>query len=193
MQAVADKLGVDRKAVRHHITDRETLLRHMAVDALFENSADIDIPDDCSWQEACRLYARAIADGVIAIAMLAGHLRLGRELGAKLGNPTEVVAKKLTEAGFDDESALRSLALLTNICMSYAQDAVHVSRSGERPRRLLSRKTLDGREQELETFARLVDLSIDTYGRSQLDMSVEVFIHGIEAVLLRPPHPSLGV
>jgi len=27
MQAVADRLGVDRKAVNHHVSDRETLIR----------------------------------------------------------------------------------------------------------------------------------------------------------------------
>ncbi|MDX2683743.1 hypothetical protein [Streptomyces soliscabiei] len=185
VQAVADKLGVDRKAVRHHATDRETLLKLMALDAFSEKSSDVDIPADCSWQEACRVYALAFADNVIATNALAEHLRLDHTLIARLGAPTEAVAKKLTEAGFDDESALRALALLSNVCMAYAQDVVFVSRSGERPRRLMARETLSGHEREFENFARMVDLSIDTYDRKQLDTSVEVLIHGIEAVLLR--------
>lgn len=185
VQAVADKLGVDRKAVRHHATDRETLLKLMALDAFSENSSDIDIPADCSWQEACRVYALGFADNVIAMDALAEHLRLDHALLAKLGVPTEAVAKKLTEAGFDDESALRVLALLTNVCMAYAQDVVFVSRSGERPRRLMAREALSGHEREFENFARMVALSIDTYDRKQLEMSVEIFLSGIEAVLLR--------
>ena len=185
VQAVADKLGVDRKAVRHHATDRETLLRLAALDAFAEISSDIGIPASSSWQEACRLYALGFADNVIATDALAEHLRLDNSLIVKLGGPTEVLAKKLTTAGFDDESALRALALLTNICMAYAQDVVFVSRSGERPRRLMARESLSGHKREFETFARLVDLSIDTYDRKQLEMSVEIFVHGIEASLLR--------
>lgn len=37
MQAVADVLGVDRKAVNHHVSDRETLLGLVAVDAFSEH------------------------------------------------------------------------------------------------------------------------------------------------------------
>lgn len=122
---------------------------------------------------------------MIATDALAEHLRLDHALLAKLGAPTEAVAKKLTEAGFDDESALRVLALLSNVCMAYAQDVVFVSRSGERPRRLMAREALSGHEREFENFARMVDLSIDTYDRKQLEMSVEILLHGIEAVLLR--------
>ncbi|MGW1783713.1 hypothetical protein ACWCQQ_31995 [Streptomyces sp. NPDC002143] len=184
VQAVADKLGVDRKAVRHHVADRETLLRLVALDEFSENSPVVDIPTDCSWQEACRIYAMAFADNVIAVDALAEHLRLASSLLTRFGAPTEAVLKKLTAAGFDDEAALRSLALLTNICMAYAQDVVFVSRSGERPRRLMARETLNGREQDFENFARIVALRIDTYERKQLEVSVEIFLRGIEAVLL---------
>ncbi|MGW1784032.1 hypothetical protein ACWCQQ_33730 [Streptomyces sp. NPDC002143] len=184
VQAVADKLGVDRKAVRQHVDDRETLLKLMALDEFAANSPAVDIPEDCSWQDAFRIYAEALANAVIAVDALAEYLRLANSLLVRFGAPTESVVKKLTAEGFDDEAALRSLALLSNICMAYAQDAAFVSRSGERPRRLMAGEALKGHEQGLENFARLVGLRIDTYERKQLEISVEIFIRGVEAVLL---------
>lgn len=184
MQAVADKLGVDRKAVRHHVDDRETLLKLVALDEFAANSPVVDIPADGSWQEACRIYAVALAANVIAVDALAEHLPLANSLLTRFGAPTEAIVKKLMAAGFDDEAALRFLALLSNICIAYAQDAVFVSRSGERPRRIMAGEALKGHEQDLENFARLVALGIDTYERKQLEISVEIFIRGVEAVLL---------
>ncbi|MEU1276585.1 hypothetical protein [Streptomyces sp. NPDC005799] len=185
VQAVADKLGVDRKAVRHHVSDRDTLLRLMAHEAFAENAPDLGLPADAPWQEVVRRYAHAFADAVIATGALAEHLRLDSQLSADLGHPIEAVSQALTDAGIDDASALRALALLSNICMAYGQDVVYVTCGGDRPRRAMARRTLEGREHELSTFARLVDLDIDTYDRTQLDLSIEVFVHGIEAVLLR--------
>ncbi|WP_405728394.1 hypothetical protein OG607_26480 [Streptomyces sp. NBC_01537] len=89
VQAVADRLDADRKAIRDHVTDRETLLRLVALDALLQSTSDIGIPADCSWQEACRMFARAFADSVIATDALAEHLRLDSALVARLGEPTE--------------------------------------------------------------------------------------------------------
>ncbi|MGW4736348.1 hypothetical protein ACWEQC_45650 [Streptomyces shenzhenensis] len=94
---------------------------------------------------------------------------------------------KLTEAGFDDEAAVRSLALLTSLCWAYARDAIHVSRSGERLRSRLTRELVEGRGPEAsEYLARIVERGVDTYDVHQLELSIEVFIHGIEAVLLGP-------
>lgn len=183
VQAVANQLGVDRKAVRHHVTDRETLLRLMAVDAFSETTAGAEIPPECSWQEACRIFALAFTENVITIDSLAEHLRLENSLLTQFGEPTEAVVTKLIAAGFDDETALRSLALLTNICMAFARDTVVVSRRGERPRRDMAQTTLDGREEKLPNFARIVARAVDTYDREQLEMSIEVFTRGLESIL----------
>ncbi|CQR65574.1 TetR Family Transcriptional Regulator [Streptomyces leeuwenhoekii] len=185
VQAVADKLGVDRKAVRHHVTDRETLLRFVALDAFSESAAAVDIPEECSWQDACRSYATAFADAVIALDALAEHLPPDASIHPRFGEPVEAVSRKLVEAGFSDEAALRSLALLNSICMAHAQDTVFVMRDGERPRRRLAQETLDGRDQQFSTFARMVALGIDTYDRRQFDMSIDAFLLGVEALHLR--------
>jgi AcrR family transcriptional regulator len=185
MQAVADKLGVDRKAVNHHVSDRESLLRLVALDAFSQGSSAVDIPVDASWQEACRIYAVAFADSVIATDALAEHLMPDGSLYTQFAEPAEAIAKKLTEAGLDDETTVRSLALLTNICWAYARDALFVSRGGERIRPRLTREAIEGRGQQvLENLARIVEREVDTYDRRQLDVSIEVFLHGTEALLM---------
>ena len=49
------------------------------------------------------------------------------------------------------------------------------------------RKTLnEANTQAFANLARLVAASIDTYDSKQLELSIEVFLRGIEAFLLRP-------
>ncbi|WP_225102473.1 TetR/AcrR family transcriptional regulator C-terminal domain-containing protein [Streptomyces sp. CoH27] len=187
MQAVADKLGVDRKAVNHHVSDRESLLRLLALDSLSRSSSAVEIPAEASWQEACRIYATAFTESLIAADALAEHLMPDDSLYAPFIEPAEALAGKLTKAGFDDEAAVRSLALLTNLCWAYARDAIHVSRSGERLRPRLTRELVADRDPEaFEHLARIVERGVDTYDVHQLELSIEVFVRGIEAVLLGP-------
>ncbi|MFC8934413.1 hypothetical protein ACFT1A_20235 [Rhodococcus sp. NPDC057135] len=184
IQAVATRLGVDRKAVRHHATDRETLLRLMAADAFSETPIGESIPADCTWQEACRIFADDFTDSVINIDTLIKHLELDISLLTSFGKPTESLVTKLTDAGFDDETALRSLVLLTNICMAFARDAVVVAESGVRPRRELAQLGIDRYQGEFPNFARVVAREIDTYDRKQLELSVDIFVRGMESLLL---------
>lgn len=187
-QAVADRLGVDRKAVRHHVSDLPTLLNLMALDAVAERAAEVTIPDDATWQEAAHLYARALADTVIAADRLAGHLASSEPLPGMFGAATEALSRKLTEAGFDDEAALRFLALLSNVCLAYAQDVAAISGGAERPRRVLAQQAITGHESEYENFARLVARQVDTYDRRQLEIAVEILLRGM--VSLFPPRDA---
>ncbi|MEU1160773.1 hypothetical protein ABZ372_08230 [Streptomyces sp. NPDC005921] len=199
MQAVADRLGVDRKAVNHHVSDRESLLRLLALDTFSKGSPGVEIPPAASWQEACRIYAAAFTDSLIAADALAEHLMPDNSLYTQFIEPAEAIAKRMTEAGFDDEGAVRSLAMLTNLCWAYARDALYVSRSGERLRPRLTRELVEGRDrQAFENLARIVEHDVDTYDRNQLDLSIEIFLRGAEAILLHrqetisPAHEDIG-
>ncbi|MFH9828027.1 hypothetical protein [Streptomyces bobili] len=123
---------------------------------------------------------------MIAADALAEHLMPDGSLYARFIEPAEVIAKKLTEAGLDDETIVRSLALLTNICWAYARDALFVSRGGERIRPRLDRAAVEERDPQMfEHLGRIVERGFDTYDRRQLEMSVDVFLRGIEALLAR--------
>jgi len=191
MQALANELGVDRKALNHHVSDRETLFELVAVDAFSARFSAVHIAEHIRWQEACLAYARGFTESVIATGLLADRIRLSDSLVTKVLQPTEAVLKRMVEGGFDDEFAMRSLALLTNICSAYARDTVLVSRSGVNPRPHLLRKSLDERDsRDFENLTRIAALPASTYDEVQLELSIEVFIRGTEAVLRRRKESS---
>ena len=186
MQALADELGVDRKALNHHIGDRETLLGLVAMETFTEAFTAVDIGAHTRWQEACRSYARGFTDSVITVGALADRIRLDDPYVTSMLEPTEAVLKKLVEADFSDATAMRLLAMLTNICLAYARDTVIAARSGVTPRPVLLRKALEQRDPaEFETLARIAVLPVSTYDRAQLELSIEIFVLGAEAILRR--------
>lgn len=184
MQALADRLGVDRKALNHHVSDRETLLGLVALDAFSTTFSAVSIAGHAQWQDACRVYAKGFTDSVLATGVLADRVRLSDAHVTKVLEPTEAVLAKMVAAGFDDESAMRALSLLTNICLAYARDLVLADRSGVVPRPAILRGALDQRDRtEFPTLARIAELTVTTYDERQLDLSIEVFIAGAEAQL----------
>lgn len=184
MQAVADALGVDRKAVNHHVSDRETLLGLVAVDAFSDSFSAVQITGNSDWKDTCRTYAIGLTDAVVTIGPLADHLHLGNPLITTMLEATDVVLATLIDAGADDETALRSLVLLTNICLGHARDVTSLARAGVRPRRDLVNEAMTGSDgPPIETLARLAAAQIDTYDHRQLELSIEVFVRGTEALL----------
>ena len=187
MQAVADELGVDRKAVNHYVSDRDTLLELVATDAFTARFASVRIPDG-DWREACRAFAFGVADSAIAAGPLAARLRMSGSLLAILLESVDAVMKAFVEAGFDDEAAARSIALLADIAVTHARDVVETRRSGEGMRHTWLRAALNERSDEEFLYAdRLAASSIDTYDRRQLEYSIEVFLRGTEPLSTKRP------
>ncbi|WP_188399003.1 TetR/AcrR family transcriptional regulator C-terminal domain-containing protein [Microbacterium aerolatum] len=184
MQALARRLGVDRKAINHHVSDRDTLLGMVAMDAFATSFSAVEIAHQADWEEACRTYAFGFTDSAIATGVLADRIRLTDPYVTQILEPTEAVLQKMVEAGFDDESAMRTLSLLTNICLAYARDVVIELRSGVTPRTEILRGALEQRDAaKFPTLARIAELTVTTYDRRQLEMSVELFIAGARDAL----------
>jgi TetR/AcrR family tetracycline transcriptional repressor len=184
MKAVADHLGVDRKALHHYVTDRDTLLRLVAEDIFSASFSPSPIAEQNEWQAACRAYAHGITTSAIAVGALSEHLRLDMLLATTMLATTEAVLGTLVAAGFTDETAVRSLALLTNICLAYARDVEISSRRGEHPRLDLLRSALEATDSEtFENLERIAASATDTYDHRQLDYSLDVFLRGTEALL----------
>jgi TetR/AcrR family tetracycline transcriptional repressor len=184
MQVLANELGVDRKALNYHVSDRDTLLELVAVDAFTASFSGVHISEHLRWQEACHAYACGFTESVLATGLLADRIRLSDPLVTEVLQPTEAVLKKMVDDGFGDELAVRSLALLTNICTAFARDTVLASRSEVSPRSQLLRKSLEVRDsRDFENLARIAAMSTNTYDEAQLEFSIEVFIRGTEAML----------
>ncbi|WP_137844619.1 hypothetical protein [Microbacterium sp. 2FI] len=185
MKAVADELGVDRKTLNHHVSDRDTLLGLMALDAFSDTFSAVQVAAQGTWQDACRTFARGFTDSVISTGVLVEHLRVEESLATVALEATEAVIEKMIEAGFDDESAVRCLALLTNICMAFARDIVSISPNQESSRLQLLRRALEGRSRaDFVNLSRIADSRVNTYTERQLDLSIDVFLNGAGVTFL---------
>jgi TetR/AcrR family tetracycline transcriptional repressor len=188
MKAVADRLGVDRKALHHYVSDRDTLLGLVADDIFAASFSPSQITEQSTWQDACRAYAHGVTASAIAVGALSDHLRFDKLLITTMLATTEVVLGKLVTAGFTDETAVRSLALLTNICVAYARDIEISSRRGEHPRLdLLQGALATNAPHTFENLERIAASPTNTYDDRQLEHSIDVFLRGTESLLL-PRH-----
>jgi TetR/AcrR family transcriptional regulator, tetracycline repressor protein len=179
MQAVADLLGVDRKAIHNHVPDREALATLVALDALAANSADVRIPETADWQSASRIYAHALVDGVIAVGGLARHLSQGSLLTAQTLDSSEAVLSRLIGAGFDYATAQRFMAALTNICLAFARDVLAVSQDGDSTRAHFLQAALAGQDDDkFPHLSRIAQRPQNTYDRRQLEFSLGIFLAG---------------
>jgi len=185
MKAVAAALGVDPKALNYHVENRESLLALVAADAFTANFATVRIPDDCSWQDACRIFAAGLAASLIETSQLVEHFRLGHSLATGFLEPGESILKKMIAAGFGEETAARLSLLLGNICIGYARDYVIASRDG----RVLAENLHDAIEasngQDFENLSRVLKAGVAIDSETQLGLSIDVFLRGAEAVLFR--------
>jgi AcrR family transcriptional regulator len=185
MQALADALNVDRKALNYHVKDRQTLLALVAKDTLTASFSSADIAHAATWQDACRTYATHLVDAAVAMGGLAEHLRFDdSELMSWNLLPTEELLEQLYRAGFSEAAAVRLAVLLAALCVGHVKDIWQARSAVDRTRPRQLQKWLDSVDGK--SYSRLrqaVALGIDTYGPEQLDFSLRIFIAGAEAHL----------
>lgn len=189
MQAIADVLRVDRKALHKHVQDKDTLLGLVARDALADGLTSTDLTTARDWRHACRLYAQGFVRTVVGLGPLAEHLWFGEtELGGWPTDSAEVLFRHLDSAGFSDADAVRFVVVLTTTCLGHARDVVQYeqARGQDRPRQRQVKNWLAQVEpQQYPHLVRISELGLDTYGAEQLQFSVDLLIQGAEHLL---PH-----
>lgn len=185
LQAVADKLGVDRKAVSHHVRDRDTLLELVAIEALSEHFIGVAVPDG-DWTVACRAFATLLKDGLLSTGYLAEYFRLSGQTGIAALEPAETALDRMVEAGIDELTAARGLAILTSLVISHARNVAMSKRFGAHPLRAELRTILDDTSApKFELLRRLLLAEVDPSDDSTFALSIDIFILGMERVLER--------
>lgn len=192
MQGVADRLGVDRKALSHHVGSRAGLLKLLALDS-FKGEFSLDQITSCeSWREACHVYVRSFVSATIQAGPLIDYIEVDTVQTGWFLEVTDALLGHLYAAGFDDETTQRSMVLLTNFCFSHSRDYVR-SLSGEQLRRIeVLRRSLALVEagESVDRFPNLQRIGQQppdaTYGESQLQFGLKVLLDGMEAQL--PKH-----
>lgn len=95
MQAVANTLGVDRKALNHYVHDRENLLSIVAAVEFSEAFDDLNVPEDADWRTVASAFAHSNANGMLAAGLLSDYLRLGSNTAARFLKASEMLLRSL--------------------------------------------------------------------------------------------------
>lgn len=183
MQAVADALGVDRKALNYHVRDRESLLELVAVDALLTRFAAIEVDPDDDWRAASRAWATGMRDSVVATGALVSEFRFTTQYELGVVGPAESVLEKLLAAGFDPETAARGMHLLSTIAIGFGHDLVLNAREGGHPQISELRRALQESTGGYEALRHVLDIRIDTYDDAQFEFDLAAFFARMEALL----------
>lgn len=183
MQAVANQLGVDPKALNHHVGGRENLRSLVALDTFAANFSAVEVAARSRWEDACRAFAIGLADSLIATGGLIEYLPLEDPIVTRFLEPTEALVAALSAAGFSRAACQRCLVMLTAISTAFARDVLHAAKETERPRQRILREAL--RHRDPARYANLTRIStdpVDTYDRSQLEFGIDVFVRGARAL-----------
>ncbi|QAY59450.1 TetR/AcrR family transcriptional regulator [Microbacterium protaetiae] len=184
VQAVADQLGVDRKAVTYHVAGREGLLQLLAEDAFTSRFEVLAIPHGADWRDALRLVATAMRDILLGSATVVTHIRFDPSTRAAALRPAEEVLARLVDAGFDEDSAVRAIALVADVAMAHARGVLLNARAGGHPQRAELHEalaTVDAADHAL--LHRIDDTGFSTFDEEQFAFDLDVLIRGLESRL----------
>lgn len=190
MQAVAEALGVNRKALNYHVRDREGLLKLVAA-SVFESeltAAEFTAPLD--WRDALRELALTTRVCIIATgAALAAYVRFDTEEDLNALAPSEATLERLIAAGFDTVTAGRALCFVMEVVYASALNALERSAArGEHPQTPELRRALETEPDDRFTSIRSVlgaGAAGDSFDEQQLEFNLRVLILGLERLL--PP------
>ncbi|MDH6243259.1 TetR/AcrR family tetracycline transcriptional repressor [Mycobacterium sp. OTB74] len=184
MQAVADILGVDPKALNYHVGDREALRELVAVDAFAVELSRMEIPTGGDWCDVLRSYAAALREATVTLGVLATYFRLpAGSLGAL--EPVECVLQSLVDAGFSVDDASHVLRLVSELGHAAGREAVFLSQSREHPYVSDVAIVLSTAAAEDFPVLRQVVAARDSDGDDEqhLEFSLNAIISGLQAKL----------
>jgi TetR/AcrR family transcriptional regulator, tetracycline repressor protein len=185
MQSLAAELGVDRKALNYHVSDRESLLEMLAIDAFLTRFTAIEVDPAGDWRDACRALAAGIRESVLATGEWVSYYRFTTQQDLAAVGPAEIVAERMLSAGFDHVTVSRGMHLLITICTGFARDAVLSTREGGHPQIEELRRILGDSPEGYTAIRDLVDARVDNYGDEQFAFDLAAFFAGMDALLPR--------
>ncbi|OBI81961.1 TetR/AcrR family transcriptional regulator C-terminal domain-containing protein [Mycobacterium sp. E740] len=186
MQAVADALGVSRKALHYYVGDREGLLT-LVVSDLFETElAGVELPAGDDWGAVLRAYAVAFRDGLVQVGGATDFTRL-RGIGAETALAlADRVLDALLAAGFTPDWARYGLTAASNIAQSAAHSTGAQTASGVHPHRAQTSEALTREPEDTYPALRAVLASAESQRHDaarQFDFEMELLIAGMDRLL----------
>jgi TetR/AcrR family tetracycline transcriptional repressor len=193
MQAVADALGVSRKALHYYVGDRAGLLTLMVLDQFERELAPVELPTGDDWRATLRAYASAYRDGLIRVGIGSRGADHATDFTQLRGLSTSAalaladrVLHALLSAGLDPDSARHGLTAASNIAQSAAQTVVAQTASGEHRHRAETAEALLREPDDTYPALRRVLASAQPSGRdaeTQFEFELDAVIARLDRIL----------
>ncbi|MCF2532382.1 TetR/AcrR family transcriptional regulator [Yinghuangia soli] len=134
MQAVADRLGVPRGTLYHHVADREEMVALVAAARLEEALDEAWMPaDDADWRTWLTAFAHVMRDALLARANPIGYVLLDGAPGSRQLAQVERILHVMVRDGFTPQAGLRCLAVLAEIVQANVRAVVLRRAQGPTP------------------------------------------------------------
>lgn len=184
MRTVAERLGVDRKALNYHVSDRQGLLDLLAADSMSTGVAAMRFAPGRDWHDLLRDFAGEMRALVRSLGPLADYSRLDGDLDLSALKPAEAVLESLIAAGFSIPTAGLALANIATLGMAAGRnDTNRVDRTIHPTTSALSAVLRAAHEPGFEAIEAVVDSGRGLLGEAQFEFDLRVALLGLELVL----------
>lgn len=123
MQALAEKMGVDRKSLHYWVENRASLLRMVASDVFSEAVAAAGtVPIQGDWRDALKSFAGVTREAIVAAGAWATYVGFETQEDLAAVRPAEAAATALVDAGLSDMDAGDIIRLLSGIAFTSARN-----------------------------------------------------------------------
>lgn len=189
MQAVADRLGVDRSTINYHFTDRADLFATVASVALSERLADYAPPNDDDWREWVTSYARFVYGALVAHGAITLYvpLPIGRDASALA--PGEGLIQKLQQAGFDENTVSQAMGYISEVVHAMAQNRILIAQGGH-PQGAELIKFFSAQPAEALPGLRGLTILEPLGSAAHLEFALRMIVSGLEAELASATLPA---
>jgi TetR/AcrR family tetracycline transcriptional repressor len=195
MQGLADEMGVDRKTLHYHVSNRDSLLKLVAADAFREAITASDFAPGADWRESLRAFALITRGAVAQAGAWASFVNFDSEDDLEALLPAEAAISALTDAGLDEASAGRVVSTLAVLAFSSARDeSVSEDTEGRHPQEPNLRHALESTDDErYARIRRLLSGQAGSLGsRQQFDFEIDLILRGVEGLLHSGDHERTG-
>ena len=179
MKAVADALGVDRKALHRHVGDLDGLIDLVVADRFEAELRAVEVPDNSPWQALLSIYAHALRSGVAGLAGIRAPLQLRGGTDSLMLPWAERVLDAMVDNGFSIAEAGSTLTLVADVAIAAGRTADAI---GHPHIPAVARALSDGQD-----FPRLTEvISTRSTGRwadHDFDFHLAIIVAGLEAQL----------
>ncbi|MDT0187080.1 hypothetical protein Q9S36_43535 [Microbacterium sp. ARD31] len=181
---VAESLGVDRKTVANHVGDRPTLRRLVASEAVAAELAHRAEPTSLDWREALVRQADAMVQAVIEVGVADIEFG-GSEWELTLLGVAENSLGRLLAAGFDADTAVAAVSVITDVATNAARRILRARQRGQPELTTLPRMLADSDPAEFSAVRQVIALAGARSEEARYRQAIDLCIRGLDAAKSR--------